>query len=280
MMTLKQKNNTEISETSKFCCIGAGAMGAAIIKGLVSNKTFNASEILVLDLDQEKLASLKKELGINTAQDYNELKEQINPDTFIMLAVKPQVFDKVLESLSGIKNPLISIAAGIKIEAITKVFADNSVFRVMPNTPAQILKAASALSYNSKASIEEIEMVKKIFSAIGVCVEVEEKDLDAVTALSGSGPAYVFLMCEAMTQAGIKLGLSEDTATKLARQTLYGASNLMVETQEEAKALREKVTSPNGTTQAGLENLIKNDFNEVIATGIEAAFKRSQELSQ
>lgn len=265
----------------KFAVIGAGAMGSAIIKGLINNKTFAAADILVCDLDKARLEIIKKELGIQVTQSYSELKESISDQASIMLAVKPQVFDKVLASLEGIKNSnaLISIAAGIKIETMEKAFPENEIFRVMPNTPAQVLKAASALSYNSKAKKEAIEKVKEIFSAIGICVEVAEKDLDAVTALSGSGPAYIFLMTEAMTQAGIKLGLNQEVAEQLARQTVYGASSLMTESGESAQDLRKKVTSPNGTTQAGIENFQANNFETIVEEALNAAKQKSLELS-
>ncbi len=282
-MTFQQKNNTEISETSKFqfAVIGAGAMATAIVKGLLNKNIYKASEIIFLSRSQEKLEKQNKELGIAITTSYDELKKQVADDAFLLLGVKPQVMPIALEGLIGIKdsNKIISVAAGIKISTIEKKFPENKIFRVMPNTPAQISKAASAVSYNAKSSKESIAKVKEIFSAIGICVEVDEKDLDAVTALSGSGPAYVFLMTEAMTNAGIKLGLSKEVAETLARQTVYGAASLMIESGESAQDLRKKVTSPNGTTQAGIENFQANNFEEIVEKALSAAKNRSIELS-
>jgi len=278
-----QNTNLDNTITSKckLAFIGAGAMGSAIAKGLVHNKTFMANEIIFCDLDEKRVDTIANELQVQTTNCYDRLKTNLDDNALIILAVKPQVFEQVLASLQGIKdsNILISIAAGKTIESIEKVFATNEIFRVMPNTPAQVLKAASAISANTKASKTNLEKVKEIFNTIGVCVAVNEKDLDAVTALSGSGPAYVFLMTEAMTQAGIELGLDAQIAETLARQTLYGAASLMIESQESAKALRDKVTSPNGTTQAGIENLEANDFRTVILEALQAAKARSLELN-
>ena len=265
----------------KFAVIGAGAMGSAIAKGLVNNKTFDPAEIIFCDLDTARLEAIKNELQVKITDSYDELKKELSDQTMIMLAVKPQVLEKVLESLQGIKdsNVLISIAAGKTIASIQNVFSNNQIFRVMPNTPAQVLKAASAISASTNASKENLEKVKEIFNAIGVCVEVNEDDLDTVTAVSGSGPAYIFLMTEAMTEAGIKLGLDSKVAEALARQTVYGAASLMIETDESAQELRAKVTSPNGTTQAGIENCQENGYEELVFKALEAAKKRSLELN-
>jgi pyrroline-5-carboxylate reductase len=269
------------NQTIKFAIIGAGAMGSAIVKGLINNKIFKPSEILLCDLDEIKLNELKTQLGVEITSSYDKLKSSLEEDALVILAVKPQVFDKVLETLVDISNSikLISIAAGKTISAIEKYFPENEIFRVMPNTPAQISKAASAISFNKLASKISIDKVIDIFSAIGICVVVEEKDLDTVTALSGSGPAYIFLMTEALTKAGEALGLKADVAEQLARQTAYGAASLMIESGESAQELRKKVTSPNGTTQAGVENFQANNFEDIVFQALEAAKKRALELS-
>ena len=150
----------------------------------------------------------------------------------------------------------------------------------MPNTPAQIMKGASVLAPNAKCNTAQIQNCKEIFESIGLAIVLTEDKLDAVTALSGSGPAYVFLMIEAMTEAGVKLGLDEASAKALARETVYGAASLVKESGEEASELRKKVTSPNGTTQAGLENFTKNNFKEIVHQALKAACDRSIELAQ
>ena len=174
---------------------------------------------------------------------------------------------------------LVSVLAGTKIKTFEDKFPKNPIIRVMPNTPSQISKGASVLAPNANCSEAQIQNCKEIFESIGLALVLSEDKLDIVTALSGSGPAYVFHMIEAMTEAAVKLGLDEDSAKALAIQTVYGAASLVKETGEEAADLRVKVTSPNGTTQAGLESLYKSNLKEVMFKALEAAKKRSIELS-
>lgn len=263
----------------KFAVVGAGAMATAIVKGLLSQNLYQASEIIFLSRTQEKLEKQREELEVSITTSYEDFKKQINDDAFLLLAVKPQVLESALKGLKGIKatNKLISVAAGKTISNIENYFPDNEIYRVMPNTPSQIMKGASAFCTNTKAKNKE--KILEIFSAIGACVEVEERDLDAVTALSGSGPAYIFLMAEAMTNAAIKLGLKNEVAKKLAYQTIYGSACLLEESQEKAEDLRAKVTSPNGTTQAGIESFQANGFENIVFEALNAAKKRSIELN-
>jgi len=173
---------------------------------------------------------------------------------------------------------LISVLAGTKISKFQKRFPQNPIIRVMPNTPSQIMKGASGIAANSNCSEQNIKTVQAMFDAIGLAVVVEEKDLDVVTGLSGSGPAYVFLMIEAMAEAATKLGLNEEAAQALALQTVYGAASLAKISDKTPGELRVQVTSPNGTTAAGLDSLEKNGLKEIVFRAVAAAKARSEEL--
>jgi pyrroline-5-carboxylate reductase len=201
----------------------------------------------------------------------------------VFLAVKPQDLETVLVELKNKLNPkalVISIAAGKKIKFIEEhLAADISVIRVMPNTPAQIGKGISAIAAGSRTTQEDIELVTKLFLTTGEVVRVEEQLLDAVTALSGSGPAYFFKFVESMIKAGVELGLSNEIATKLTLETISGSAAMLKESGLDAKTLRNNVTSPKGTTAAALQVLSENNFDSLILQAMTAAKKRAQELA-
>lgn len=268
---------------SNLIIIGAGQMGSAIAKGLIKTKFCAAANIHLYDLDSSRLAKLQEEFGFGILNTIKDIENKLTDDSTILFAVKPQNIDALLEEIKSFdissKALLISILAGTKISKFENYFPNNPIIRSMPNTPAQISKGATAISANSKCNIQQKETAKTIFNTLGITVEVTEDQLDAVTALSGSGPAYIFLLTEAMTEAGIKLGLDEATAKALARQTVCGGACLMTESGEEASTLRERVTSPNGTTHAALENFKANNFKDIVYKALEAACKRSEELS-
>ncbi len=258
-------------------------MGSAIAKGLLKSGFAEAKNILLYDLDALKLANLEKEFNFKSCSKISDLANAVKDDSIIIFAVKPQNINELLSEMASLKISqsvlLISILAGTKIEKFAKYFPANPIIRSMPNTPAQISKGATAISPNKTCSASQIQLAKTIFETLGIVVSVDEDKLDAVTALSGSGPAYVFLLTEAMTEAGIKLGLDEASAKALARQTICGAACLMTESGEEASTLREKVTSPNGTTYAALESFNSNNFKGIVDQALYAACKRSKELS-
>lgn len=265
----------------KITIIGAGQMGSAIAKGLAKSELLKADDITLFDLAEDKLKSLNQEFGFAYSTSLSDSITELNQDGVLIIAVKPQNIDELLNQLSELSKTvtIVSIAAGTKISAFEKTFPENPVIRVMPNTPSQIGKGASVLAPNSKVSQEQITQVENIFKTLGVAVTLSEEKLDAVTALSGSGPAYIFLLTEAMTEAGIKLGLDAGAAETLARQTVYGSASLIIESGETASVLREKVTSPNGTTQAALEKFAELDLKNIVFQALEAASNRSQELS-
>mgnify|MGYP003624357231 CR=1 FL=1 len=261
--------------------IGAGNMATALIKGLLA-QAYPCQLIWAADPNNEQLQSLKNDTGINISGD-NELV--IGHADILVLAVKPQMIQEVLLPLQSAlaKKPLllISIAAGISIQSLEALSsARQPVIRCMPNTPALVQAGASALFANTQASEEQKQSAESILAAVGtVCWLQQESDMDVVTALSGSGPAYFFLFTEALRQAAITLGLDADIANQLALQTAFGSAKLALNSEDDIAELRRKVTSPGGTTAAALAQLEKDDFNSIIARALKQAKTRSEELA-
>ncbi|MHC4075242.1 MAG: pyrroline-5-carboxylate reductase [Planctomycetota bacterium] len=264
--------------------IGAGNMAQALLKGLIAVGLYKAEDVYVSDIRKDRLDFLVKEYGVTAADDNRALAEKV---AVLVLSVKPQNMTEALAGIKGSVNAntlVISIAAGVRAARITESLGDLAVIRVMPNTPALIGEGASALFANEKAK-PMLEKAKKIFSAVGEAVVVDEEDLiDAVTAISGSGPAYFFRVIEGLIKAGVKLGLSEEIAKKLVLQTAKGAALLVAGSNEKGETpadLRKKVTSPGGTTEAAMKVLEDgNKLDILLADATEAAKKRSEELSK
>ncbi len=263
--------------------IGGGNMAEALIKGLIAGEVYGAEDVFVSDVRQERLELLAKRYGVRTA---DENADAAGKADVVVLSVKPQNMSDALESIKGVVKEgalIISIAAGKKVADIAAVLGDAAIVRVMPNTPALIGEGASALFANGKAKARLAEAMS-IFSAVGLAVVVDSEDLiDAVTAVSGSGPAYYFLLMEEMIKAAVKLGLSEEAAKALVLQTAKGAALLADEADkkgESAGELRKKVTSPGGTTEAAMKVFEDGKIGQLIAKAIERARDRSGELSK
>jgi len=259
--------------------IGIGNMGSAILRGILSSKAVKAENIIIYDLDKGLLNKRSKEHNLDMAKDNIDLVQKAR---YILLAVKPQVIDLVLQEIgSSITSDhiLISIAAGITISHI-KDFIKNQVgiIRVMPNTPALVGAAASALSFNENITAKDLEYIKNILQAIGIVVEVEEKYIDAVTGLSGSGPAYIFVIIEALADGGVKMGLSREIALKLAAQTVLGASKMVLETGKHPGELKDMVASPGGTTITALHEIEKGKLRSTLISAVEAATLKSKSI--
>lgn len=277
----------------KIGFMGAGNMGEAIIGALIRSRIFPASDIFINDISSERLDMMNKTYGVSIIDDNARLFSECD---IIVLAVKPQHMPQMLEQIAGSagysvpkRKLIISIAAGIpikKIEDILYAPLDKSsmeklpVIRVMPNTPALVLAGMSGMSRNRHTNSEDTEAAGKILESMGQVIEFPESSLDAVTAVSGSGPAYVFYLAEAMIQGGIETGLSPEHAAKLAIGTLDGAVKLMMARDEAPESLRKKVTSPGGTTEAAIKVMENNNVKQNIVNGIIAAAKRSEELSR
>ena len=265
----------------KIGFIGAGKMGSAIIKGILGANLVDRSQLAASDPVEALGRVLVEETGVRFMQDNIGLVEASD---IVVLAVKPQVMDDVLRELAGARlegRLLVSIAAGVPLRRIEGLLPDGTrVVRVMPNTPCLVGQAASAYAGGVCARDEDLERVGKIFSSVGLAVSVEEHHLDAVTALSGSGPAYVFLFIEALAAGGVQMGLSRDVALKLALQTVYGSTVMAQEAKEHLAELRDAVTSPAGTTAAGLFALERGAFRATVIDAVVRAAERSEALGR
>ncbi len=261
--------------------VGAGKMGGAILAGLLEEGVA-PSQVTVQDPSPAE--EIKEFLSKYEIEIVSQAAEDSKP-SIVILCVKPQIMDKILPGISKLIDSntiIISVAAGKKLSNFEAVLGiDKPIVRAMPNTPAAIGRAMTVLCANKKVSIQKREIVTNLMSAIGETAWTEnEDDMDAVTAVSGSGPAYIFWLTECMAQAGIKAGLSEELAKQLARTTVSGAAELMRHSELEPSQLRENVTSPNGTTAAALEVLMGDEgLQPILDKAIAAAAKRSKELS-
>jgi len=267
-----------ITKTIGF--LGAGNMAEALIRGLLRGHAA-ASSIAASGPRDERMAELAERYGIHTSLDNGTLVER---SEIVVLSVKPQIMRKVLDEVGERIRPdalVISIAAGIPIAAIeARLRPGTRVVRTMPNTPALVDAGATAIAGGAHATAADLADAKRIFDAVGVTVALDEYQLDAVTGLSGSGPAYIFLILEALTDAGVKVGLSRRTATLLAAQTVLGSAKLLLETNEHPGRLKDMVTSPGGTAITGLHTLEQGGLRTTLMDAVEAATKRSHELGQ
>jgi pyrroline-5-carboxylate reductase len=268
-----------IEQTVAF--VGAGNMAGALIRGLISTGTVEAQRIIAADPDEARLDALGSELGVRTTSNNADALGQAD---VVVLATKPQVFPQVLPRLGDALRPgalVVSIAAGVSTKIIERALPrETRVVRTMPNTPALVGAGATAITGGSRASDSDVALVETLFRSVGVCVRVPEAQIDAVTGLSGSGPAYVFAMIEALRDAGVGEGLAEDVSLRLASQTVFGAARLLLEGDDPPETLRERVTSPGGTTRAGLDALDASGFSETVAGAVRAATRRSNELRE
>ena len=268
------------SKTIAF--IGGGNMAASLIGGLVADG-YEPKRIWVADPDAEKLATLAARFRIQSAGDN---QQAVALADVVVLAVKPQVLHQVAQALAPIvqkQRPLvISIAAGVRESALQSWLGkDVALIRSMPNTPAMLQSGATALHAGKGVSQEQKNLAESILRAVGLTRWVEEEQqLDAVTALSGSGPAYFFLVMEAMEKAGLELGLPAETTRLLTLQTALGAARMAIESSDSPAALRQRVTSPGGTTEKALEVLNKGGLPDLFRRALEQARDRSIELSK
>jgi pyrroline-5-carboxylate reductase len=266
--------------TKKLAILGTGMMGGALARGLAGSGSIPASDIVLFDKETDKSTKLAGELGAAAAAT---LEEAVQAAEAIIIAVKPQIVAEVLErtgAVIGQEQLVISVAAGVGTAKIEAALPDGvPVIRTMPNTPALIGEGATGLCRGTHATDEHAALARAYFSVVGKTVMVEEKQIDAVTGLSGSGPAYVFMMIEALSDGGVKAGLPRDTARLLAAQTVLGAAKLVLESDEHPARLKDNVVTPGGTTIAGLAVLERAGFRAALIDAVEAAANRSKELS-
>ncbi|GBR74393.1 pyrroline-5-carboxylate reductase [Candidatus Termititenax aidoneus] len=263
----------------KLALIGGGNMAAAILQGVLNSKLLTAAEIMVADVSADRLKYLAEKYKIQTtSNNVQALRAAEN----VLLAVKPQASAGVIDELQAVgrtEQLIITIAAGVPISRID-VKQNLKVARVMPNTPALVGQAASAVCFNERVSAADKEFVRKLLCSIGVMVEVAEKDLNAVTGLSGSGPAFVFRLMDYFIQAGVQLGLSADQARTLTYQTFLGSALLAGESGRPLEELIAQVTSPGGTTQAGREILENSAAGQILTDTLVRAKERADELAK
>jgi len=261
--------------------LGAGNMAGAMVKALLNAGVVHPDRIMASDVRDDRLDELHRTYGIVTTQDNAEV---VGHADLLVLAVKPQVVDKVLPVMAANLRPetvTISIVAGVRLAALeARLPPGTRLVRSMPNTPAMVLAGATAIAAGTHASAEDMRLAKSLFNMLGKTVVLEESLLDAVTGLSGSGPAYVMLMIEALADGGVKVGLHRETALLLAAQTVYGSAKLLLDSGEHPGRLKDMVTSPGGTAIAGLHTLEAGGLRRTLMDAVENATKRGEELGE
>ncbi len=264
----------------KIAFVGAGNMSEAIIKGVLDAGLFEASTLLASDVSEQRLHLLKQRYGVKTTESN---REAVREAELIILGVKPIMIDALLAEIKSEvgQKVLVSIAAGIPLSRLASgLTREARIIRAMPNAPAQVQSGATVLTPGKGIGEESLAAVLAIFGSIGTTSVLEERLLDAVTGLSGSGPAFVFVMIEALADGGVKQGLPRDVALTLAAQTVMGAAKMLVETGEHPARLKDKVASPAGTTIAGLHKLETGNIRAAFINAVEAATLRSIALGK
>lgn len=267
--------------TIKITFIGAGNMASSLAGGMIA-KGMDPNNITLSDINDQQLQQVRKQLQVNTTRDNISACHKAD---VVVLAVKPQVMGKVLEPLKDAfqqrKPVVMSIAAGITLSQLEGwIGADMPIVRCMPNTPALVETGASGLFANAHVSEQQREQARAVMAAVGLALWVDNEDqIDAVTAVSGSGPAYFFLVMEAMIAAGKDLGLSEQVAKQLTLQTALGSAQMAITSDVEAAELRRRVTSPGGTTERAIGIMEDNNLRQIFAQAMQGAYQRSKELS-
>jgi pyrroline-5-carboxylate reductase len=266
----------------KIAIIGTGNMGEALVSGLVACGSAKSKNIICTDIRESKLEEIRKKYKVRTTTNNLVAVADAN---IIIYAVKPQIMAAVLKETAkklDMTKLIISIAAGVPLPAIESCLQkDLRLIRVMPNIAASVKEAASAIAAGENATKEDVDLAMEIFNSVGKCVFLKENELmDAITGLSGSGPAYIFLIVDALADAGVKMGLARQEALFLATQTVLGAAKLLMETREHPGQLKDRVTSPGGTAIAGLATLEKGGLRTTLINAVEVATHRSRELGE
>lgn len=265
----------------RIALIGAGNMTEALVAGMLTSGAAHPDQLYATDILPERRAHFQDRYKIKVGGDNVEAARY---GQIIILSVEPQVLDEVLGSVKSVlqgKHLIISVAAGYPISRImAHLKAEARIVRAMPNTPSSVLAGVTALSFGPRLAEEDQQVARTIFESVGKVVVVEERLMDAVTGLSGSGPAYVYLMIEALADGGVKMGLSRQVAELLAAQTVLGTARMLLESGEHPGQLKDRVASPGGTTIAGIHKLEEGCLRATLIAAVEAATKRSQELGK
>jgi len=269
-----------LNSVGKIGFVGGGNMAEAFVKGLL-NGNFTAEDIYFFEPHEPRRTTMVERYGITSAADNKAL---VSACDVVVLAIKPQIVERVVSDFAPEWNPealLISILAGVTTEALESMIGKKAhVIRAMPNTPALVDEAASALCPGSQVDAQHRELAQQLFETVGTVVWVDENQMDAVTGLSGSGPAFVYTFIEALTAGGVQEGLRLDVAHSLAVQTVFGAARLVKESGEHPALLREKVCSPGGTTISAIRVLEERGLRATLMEAVGSATKRSKELGE
>ncbi|ASK61746.1 pyrroline-5-carboxylate reductase [Virgibacillus phasianinus] len=267
---------------NKISFVGAGSMAESIIAGIIHERHLHAEQIHVTNKDnKERLERLQERYQVQCTTDR---KESITDADVIILSMKPHDLTSAVEAIKQYITPnqvVVSVLAGISIEQISSIVGENiPIIRAMPNTSSSIGYSATAIARGKGVTEEQLNDIISLFGTIGTTTIIQEKDMHTVTGLSGSGPAYIYYLAEAMEEAAVKSGLDKDVANELIMQTIIGAGEMLKRSGESAEVLRKKITSPNGTTQAGLETLEQYNFQNAIKDCVKSARERSIELGE
>lgn len=260
--------------------IGGGAMAESLIRGMLNANLVMPSQIRVNDISKERLDYLSSSFAIATASDMQQIVTAVD---VLFLTVKPQVIAGVLDKIAPLVDKttiVVSVAAGVTIATLQSKLTEVPIIRVMPNTPVAVGEGMAAMALGQFATKENSDSIAAVFASVGRVVTVSEDAMDAVTGLSGSGPAYAFVLIDALSDAGVRVGLSRQTSIMLAAQTLLGAAKMVLETNEHPAVLRDKVTSPGGTTIAGVHVLEQQGVRAALIDAVVAATNRSSEMGK
>jgi len=269
-------------KNKKIGIIGTGNMGEALISGLVQSRSSAPENIICSDIRKEKLKSIKETYGVETKKSNIDVAKA---SEIVIYAIKPQIMAAIMRETADcldMSKLIISIAAGVPLAAIeTYLNKELRLIRVMPNIAASVKESATAIAAGKNATKSDVRLAKAIFDSVGTSVFIEENVLmDAITGLSGSGPAYIFIIVDALADAGVKMGLSREDALLLSTQTVLGAAKLLRDTKAHPGQLKDKVTSPGGTAIAGIHTLEKGGLRTTLINAVEAATQRSKELGE
>ncbi len=268
-------------KNKKIGVIGTGNMGEALISGLIYSRSSIPDNIICSDIRKDKLKSIKGAYGVVTTSNNLDV---VRASEIVIYAIKPQIMASVLKETAAsldMSKVIISIAAGVPLAAIESCLnKDLRVIRVMPNIAASVKEGAAAIAAGKHVLKDDLKIAKAIFDSVGKSVIIEEELMDTITGLSGSGPAYIFLIVDALADAGVKMGLSREDALFLSGQTVLGAAKLLMETKEHPGKLKDRVTSPGGTAIAALHTLEQGGLRTTLINAVEVATKRSKELGE
>ncbi len=262
----------------KIGFIGAGNMASALLSGMLNAKMVKAEDVIISDKDSAKL-SVWKEQGVTVCEDNRLVEEK---SALIIFAVKPNIIEKVMKQMQGDTSKIyLSIAAGVTLAFMEQCMgADKKLIRTMPNTPAMVGCGMTVVAPNKNITSEEEENILKLLGSIGEAMILPEKELEIATALHGSSPAYVYMMLDAMADAGVRYGLTKANALRLAAKAVEGSAKMVLETGIHPQQLKDNVCSPGGTTIAAVSELERTGFCSSLQAGIDACVKRNQEMKQ